>query len=70
MEILIFKTNLTDINYISDIGSGLNLHPDIFKWNVDLQDCDNILRVVANNIPGKEVEKLLWNAGYFCKELE
>lgn len=70
MEILIFKTNLTDINYINEIGSGLNVHPDIFKWNVDLQDCDNILRVVANNIPGKEVEKLLWNAGYFCIELE
>lgn len=31
MEILIFKTNLTDINYINDIGSGLNVHPDIFK---------------------------------------
>lgn len=70
MEILIFKTNLKDINHINDIGSGLNVHPDIFKWNVDLQDCDNILRVVANNIPGKEVEQLLGNAGYFCKELE
>ena len=56
MEILIFKTNLKDINHINDIGSGLNVHPDIFKWNVDLQDCDNILRVVANNIPGKELE--------------
>jgi len=65
MEILIFKTNLKYINYINDIGSGLNVHPDIFKWNVDLQDCDNILRVVANNIPGKEVEQLLANAGYF-----
>jgi hypothetical protein len=70
MEILIFKTNLTDINHINEIGSRLNVHPDIFKWNVDLQDCDNILRVVANNIPGKKVEQLLGNAGYFCKELE
>ena len=49
MEILIFKTNLTDINHINEIGSRLNVHTDIFKWNVDLRDCDNILKVVANN---------------------
>lgn len=70
MQILVFKTNLTDVNQINAIGSSLNVHPDIFKWNVDLQDCDNILRVVANNIAGKEVETLLGNAGYFCEELE
>jgi hypothetical protein len=70
MEILVFKTNLTDIDHINAIGSKLNVHPNIFKWNVDLHDCDNILRVVTNNIAGKEVEKLLENAGYFCEELE
>lgn len=70
MEILVFKTNLTDVNHINAIGSKLNVHPNIFKWNVDLHDCDNILRVVTNNIAGKEVEKLSENAGYFCEELE
>jgi hypothetical protein len=70
MQILVFKTNLTDISHINAIGNRLNVHPAIFKWNVDLQGCDNILGVVANNIPGKEVEMLLENAGYFCEELE
>ena len=70
MDILVFKTNLTDVNRIRDIGNALDVHPHIHKWNVDLHDCDNILRVVANNIAGKEVEKLLLNAGYYCEELE
>lgn len=67
MEILVFKTNLTDARRISDIESSLDIHPKIFKWNVDLHDQDNILRVVANNIAGEEVENLLLNAGYYCE---
>ena len=67
MEILVFKTNLTDAGRISNIESPLDIHPKIFKWNVDLHDQDNILRVVANNIAGEEVENLLLNAGYYCE---
>ena len=70
MEILVFKTNLTDVKRISDIESTLDVHPNIFKWNVDLHDHDNILRIVATNIEGSEVETLLLNAGYYCEELK
>lgn len=70
MDILVFKTNLTDTKRIGDIEASLDVHPDIFQWNVDLNDDDNILRVVANNIAGEEVEKMLLNAGYYCEELK
>ena len=70
MEILVIKTTLTDARRISDNESSLDIHPKIFKWNVDLHDQDNILRVVANNIAGEEVENLLLNAGYYCEELK
>ena len=70
MQILVFKTNLDNASHVNTIGSTLNDHPAIFKWNVDLQDCDNILRVVANNIDANEVENILLNAGYFCEELQ
>lgn len=70
MQILIFKTNLTDVKRINDIESTLDVHPDIFRWNVDLNDNDNILRVMANDIAGEEVENMLLNAGYYCEELK
>ena len=70
MQILIFKTNLINSNHIDAIGSHLNIHPSILKWNVDREDCDNILRIVGNNIAGKEVETMLVSAGYYCEELE
>ncbi|MEP7163546.1 MAG: hypothetical protein ABI741_02570 [Ferruginibacter sp.] len=69
MEILVFKTNLTDQKRVSDIRSDLDIHPLIIEWNVDLHDRDNILRVVSENISPETIEKLLFNAGYYCEEL-
>ena len=70
IEILVFKTNLTDTKRISDIEPLLDVHPHIVQWNVDLKDCDNVLRIVSRNIEAKEVENILLNAGYYCEELQ
>ncbi|MEP6713280.1 MAG: hypothetical protein ABJA37_12720 [Ferruginibacter sp.] len=70
MEVLVFKTNLIDHRRINEVESSLNFHPHIVKWNVDLNDCDNILRIVSSKITATEIETLLWNAGYYCKELQ
>lgn len=69
MEVLVFKTNLTDYKRINEVELTLDLHPNILKWNVDLDDCDNILRIVSNKTMGNEIETLLWDAGYYCEEL-
>jgi hypothetical protein len=69
IEILVFKTNLTDAKRIEDVESLLDIHPHIIKWNVDLEDCDNVLRIVSRNIAGTEIENILLNAGYYCEEL-
>lgn len=69
MAILVFKTNLSNATHISRVMPSLNLHPEITEWNVDLHDCDNILRIVSDNIAASEVERMIGNAGYFCEEL-
>ena len=70
VEILVFKTNLIDTKRISDVESLLDIHPKIVQWNVDLNDCDNVLRIVSKNMPAQEVENILLNAGYYCEELQ
>jgi hypothetical protein len=70
MEILVFKTSLVNVHCIQDIEPSLDVHPDIYQWNVDLNDDDNILRIMANNIAGDEVENMLLSAGYYCEELK
>jgi cell fate (sporulation/competence/biofilm development) regulator YmcA (YheA/YmcA/DUF963 family) len=69
MNILVFKTNLTNPQRISEVESTLDVHPHILRWNVDLDDCDNILRIVSQNIEAKEIEDMLLSAGYYCEEL-
>jgi hypothetical protein len=70
IQILIFKTNLSNTKHINKVKPSLNQHPYIKEWNVDLHDCDKILRVVTENIPAGEVEKIVFNAGYLCEELK
>jgi hypothetical protein len=70
VEILVFKTNLSDSKRINDVESLLDIHPHIIKWNVDLDDCDKVLRIVSRNIAGAEIENILLNAGYYCEELQ
>ena len=70
IEILVFKTNLTNTSHIKNVMPALNLHPYIIEWNVDLHDCDKILRVIAENIPATEVENVISVAGYLCEDLK
>ena len=70
MEVLVFKTNLTNPNRVHDVETSLDIHPNIFRWNVDLQDCDNVLRIEANDLSAKKIESILSSAGYYCEELE
>lgn len=70
MQILVFKTSLTNNSHIKKIGASLSQHPGISEWNVDLHDCDKILRVVTENINPAEIENIVSNAGHFCQELK
>lgn len=69
MQVLVFKTNLNNRTHINKIETSLNVHPQISTWNVDLQDCDKILRIEAAGLQGSEVEEILSGAGYYCEEL-
>lgn len=70
IEVLVFKTNLSNTNRIADVESKLDIHPGIYKWNIDLNDCDFVLRIVSRNITPTEVENMVLSAGYYCEELQ
>lgn len=70
MDILVFKTNITDVKQVRKVSQFIKSIPGVCKWNVDLQDCDNILRIEAEGITTSMVEDILQKAGYYCEELE
>ena len=70
MDILIFKTNLNNTQLISEAKPLIKNIQGIRRLNVDMQDCDNVLRIEAEQVSPRSVESILKSAGYFCEELE
>ena len=68
--ILVFKTNLTNENDVKEVTSLLNSADGILKWNVDLSDIDNVLRIEAFELEALMIIQLLAAAGYSCEELQ
>jgi hypothetical protein len=70
MDILIFTTNVEKPEDVSRIKPILTTIATIKDWSFDLEDCDKILRIVANSISPRHIELLLQKAGFNCRELE
>jgi len=70
MEVLVFITSVEEPAQVNRIKPLLTAVPAIEEWNFDLDDCDNILRVVASDVSPRYIESLLQTAGFECVELE
>lgn len=69
MEILVFKTNVTDRKIKRRLFPLLRTIEGILKWNIDFDDEDNVLRVEAVKVSSSQIETTLRNAGFACTEL-
>lgn len=70
MDIIIFKTSVNSPDEVSRVNNLLTAVPGIQQWNFDLDDCDNILRIVAKKLYPPAIESLLQMAGVDCQELK
>ena len=69
MDVLIFKTSVASRQEVSRIHPLFTSLSDIKQYNFDLEDCDNILRVVSNGIEPQTITHMLHIAGFSCEEL-
>ena len=70
VNIHIFKTNITNINHVLNLSRYIANIDGIKKWNIDLQDCDKVLRVEALNLSPYYISTVVQMAGYYCVEME
>ena len=70
MEVLVFKTNVSNKRKVSRVRSLLTSIPAIIQWNFDLEDRDKVLRIESNGLNTVFIEALLQNAGFDCRELD
>ncbi|RFM27242.1 hypothetical protein [Deminuibacter soli] len=68
-QILVFKTNICCDAACAMVGSRLNHAPNIRRWTVDRNDCDKVLRVVAQQVQAADIIALVNSSGFLCEEL-
>ena len=68
-EIFIFKTNVHTEAHVEQVAALFGVVESIKQWSFDLEDCDNILRIVARGIRPRAVEQLLLNEGLACEHM-
>lgn len=71
-DILVFKTNISNKEQLQKIGTALDAHAGIARWNVDLKDIDFVLRIkpASGQLPADAIIKLVKEKGHQCHELE
>ena len=68
--ISVFKTSVTNTTEIETLKPLFDRHLENAKWNFDLADCDNILRIDSVNEINQPTIKILKDNGFDCQELE
>jgi len=69
MDVLIFKTSVATKREVSRIHPLLTSLSEIRQYNFDLEDCDNILRIVSSGVEPQTITHMLHIAGFSCEEL-
>jgi copper chaperone len=68
-DVLIFKTNIRYKKDLKHIDTALGNHQNIFRWNVDREDPDKVLRIESIDLTIKQIITIINKSGYACEEL-
>lgn len=66
--VYVFKTDVQTaaqhqaLNVLGDLKG-------IRDWSIDLEDCDNVLRVVGSGIMAENIIRIMDQLGFYCEEL-
>lgn len=66
----VFKTSVKTENDIQGLEFYLNNLPEQVRWNFDLEDCDNVLRIDSPVEISKTISKILHSEGFECEGLQ
>ncbi|WP_038260659.1 hypothetical protein [Zhouia amylolytica] len=69
LDIMVFATGVTSVEQANIILEKLLLHDGVKQANFDMEDVDNILRVVSSGITEREIEQILLQQRLWCRTL-
>ena len=69
-DILIFRTSITKKQDIKRMAILFAQYPQIYKWSVDFEDWEKVLRIDSQDITADSIIDALWTIGIIASELE
>jgi hypothetical protein len=69
MNTYIFKTNIQTETERQQVAAVLDPHEHIQHWNVDMDDCDKVLRIQTAHLSQPEIVTLIAPSGVVIEEL-
>lgn len=70
LQILVFRTTIKTQEDKEKIAPLLISMPQIYRWSVDCEDCDCVLRIEAESIAEEQIIATVQRAGFECEELK
>lgn len=68
-NIFVFRTNINCKSAFLNLTRELEKLNGLHDCSIDLEDCDNVLRVECKYIPPERIIKIVEENGFFCEEL-
>lgn len=71
MDIFVFRTNIGTKKLVEALKPVFSKQRAISRWSVDIEDIDNVMRVVTKaRLPEMDIIKMVRNLGFECEALE
>ncbi len=68
--IFVFKTSVKTKTQVKKLKRHIDKLLPAEKWNFDLEDCDNILRIDSEKNIALKIKEVLTIHKFYCEELE
>lgn len=65
----VLRTSIDSPAAVAEVSAILNSINGVLRWNIDLEDVDNVLRVESDSLTSTEIIETLQQAGYTAEDL-
>ena len=69
MGVQVFKTDINSASLIESVKPLLNSNQYISDWSIDIEDIDNVLRIVSDKLLENEIIQIIRSKKLICEAL-
>ena len=69
MGVYVFKTDINSASLIESVKPLLNSNQYISDWSIDIEDIDNVLRIISVELLENEIIQIIKSKGFICEAL-